>query len=171
MLAGYVGNYSRYEIEKKFLLKILPEKLPEFYVDIHDHYLQNSNLRVRIERSPSGEIVGRKLTRKEKAPDKGVETSVITSLYLAENDLAALGQLNGSSLRKRRYIQEFSDRRIVYDEFQGRLEGLIMAEIEFKDYESLSQFEFNSSNWEDVTGNPEYSGGYLAFKNSAESKT
>lgn len=169
MLAGYIGNYSRYEIEKKFLLKELPKTLPESYIDIHDLYLQNSNLRLRIERSPSGEIVGRKLTKKEKAPGKGVESSVITSLYLSENDLAALGQLKGFALKKRRYIQEFSERRIVYDEFQGGLGGLIMAEIEFKDYESLAKFELNGLGWEDVTGNPEYAGGYLAIKNAAES--
>jgi CYTH domain-containing protein len=171
VLAGYVGNYSRYEIEKKFLLEKLPESLPEFYYEIHDHYLHDSNLRVRIEWSHSGEIVGRKLTKKEKAPEKGAETSVITTIYLTENELAALGQLNGYSLKKRRFIQEFSDRRIVYDEFQERLAGLILAEIEFKDYETLSQFEPVNSDWKDVTGNPKYSGGYLAFINAVENKT
>ncbi len=171
MLAGYVGNYSRYEIEKKFLLKKLPDALPEYYIDIHDHYLKNSSLRLRIERSPKGEIIARKLTRKERAPEMGVETSVITSLNLTENDLAALGQLNGSSLKKRRYILEFSDQRVVYDKFQGALEGLLLAEIEFKNFEVLSKFELNGADWEEVTGNPEYSGGNLAFKISAESTT
>lgn len=171
MLAGYVGNYSRYEIEKKFLLKKLPDTIPEFYIDIHDYYLKNSSRRLRIERSPCGEITGRKLTKKERALDIGVETSVITSLNLTENDLVALGKLDGSSLRKRRYIQEFSEKRVVYDEFQGRLEGLIMAEIEFKDYEALSKFELNCIDWEDVTGDPEYSGGYLALKISIEIDT
>jgi CYTH domain-containing protein len=171
VLAGYIGNYSRYEIEKKFLLKKLPDTLPESFIDIHDHYLKNSSLRLRIEQSPSGEIIGRKLTRKERAPDMGAETSVITSLNLTENDLAALGQLIGSSLKKRRYILEFSDQRVVYDKFQGALEGLILAEIEFKNYEALSKFELNCVDWEEVTENPEYSGGYLAFKISAESAT
>ena len=169
MLAGYVGNYSRYEIEKKFLLNKLPDTLPETYIDIHDLYLKNSNLRLRIERSPSGEIIGRKLTRKESAPDEGLETSVITSLNLTENDLLALGQLNGSSLKKRRYILEFSDQRVVFDQFQGVLDGLILAEIEFKNYEALSKFELKYVDWEEVTGNPEYSGGSLAFKTSVES--
>lgn len=166
LLAGYVGNYSRYEIEKKFLLKKLPDTLPESYIDIHDHYLINSSLRLRIERSPSGEIVGRKLTKKEKVPDMGAETSVITSLNLTENDLTALGQLNGSSLKKRRYTIESSDQRIVYDKFQGALEGLLLAEIEFINYEALSMFELNcvDRDWEEVTGKSEYSGGNLAFR-------
>lgn len=168
MLAGYVGNYSRYEIEKKFLLRKLPDNLPESYIDIHDCYLKNSSLRLRIERSPSGEVIERKLTKKERAPNMGAETSVITSLNLTENDLAALGQLNGSSLQKRRYILEFSDQRVVYDKFQGALEGLILAEIEFKNYEALSKFELNCVGWEEVTGNPEYFGGSLAFKISVE---
>ena len=171
MLAGYVGNYSRYEIEKKFILKRLPDSLPESYVDIHDHYLINSSLRLRVERSPTGEIIGRKLTKKERVPSMGAETSVITSLNLTENDLAALGQLNGLSIKKRRYTLESSDRRIVYDKFQGALEGLLLAEIEFINYEALSKFQLNDVDWEEVTGNSEYSGGNLAFRNSLKNKT
>jgi CYTH domain-containing protein len=170
MLAGYVGNYSRYEIEKKFLLKKLPESIPEHYVDIHDLYLQNSSLRLRVERLPNGNIVGRKLTRKEKAPEIGEEFSVITSLYLTENDLGALGQLNGFSLKKRRYIQEFSERRIVFDQFLGELEGLVIAEIEFRNSESLSNFVLADADWEEVTGNPEFSGGHLAFKSAQKNQ-
>ena len=171
MLAGYLGNYSRYEIERKYLLRELPDSLPEYYVDIDDLYLKDSSLRLRVERSPSGEIVGRKLTKKDKAIDKGVETSVITSLYLSEGDLISLGQLNGATLMKRRYIQELPEQRVVYDVFHGELEGLIMVEVEFKDYEALSSFKPENSRWEEVTGNPDYSGGRLAFRSQRMSET
>ena len=168
MLAGYLGNYSRYEIEKKFLLSKLPDTLPECYVGIQDLYLPNSSLRLRIEKSSTGDIIGRKLTKKDRAPNKGCETSIITSLYLSENDLIAIGGLNGYSIEKRRYIDERSEKRIVYDEFGAGLKGLIMAEIEFKDHEALSNFEIEYSGWEDVTGNPKYSGGNLAFSVAAK---
>lgn len=171
MLAGYIGNYSRYEIERKFLLKELPDLLPESYVDIQDLYLVNSNLRLRVEKSPSGEIIGRKLTKKDRAPDKGIETCVITSLYLSENDLISLGHLAGAVLSKRRYIVETSNRRTVYDVFQDELKGLIMAEVEFKDRESLSNYVLESSSWEEVTGNSDYSGGKLAFSTQIKPKT
>lgn len=163
VLAGYLGNYSRYEIERKFLLKQLPISLPESYVDIHDLYLENSSLRLRTERSSAGEIIGRKLTKKDKSPDNGCETSIITSLYLSEGDVLALGQLKGASLNKRRFIHQCSNQRIVYDVFQGALSGLIMAEIEFQDHEALMNYELEFNEWEEVTGNPKYSGGALAF--------
>ena len=163
MLAGYSGNYSRFEIERKYLIKERPRSLPESFVEIHDLYLNNSSLRLRIEKTPDGTIVGRKLRKKDPDPDKGKETSVITSLYLSEKDLVALGNLNGASLKKHRYTFEYQDRRVVYDLFQGELAGLILAEVEFKDYGSLSGFVPESESWEDVTGNPNYSGGSLAF--------
>ena len=163
MLAGYLGNYSRYEIELKFLLKRLPDTLPDHCVDIHDLYLVDSSLRLRTETSSTGEIIGRKLTKKDRAPDKGHETNIITSLYLSENDARALGDLNGAALSKKRYIREYPDRREVYDIFQGELTGLILAEIEFDSDDSLSRFDRNRPDWEEVTGNPNYSGGTLAF--------
>ena len=171
MLAGYLGNYSRYEIERKFLLRKLPDILPDHYVDIQDLYLVDSSLRLRVEKSPSGEIIGRKLTKKDRALDKGHETSVITSLYLSENDLNSLGHLTGAVLNKRRYALETVNRRIVYDVFQGELEGLIMAEVEFKDHDSLLSFEQEYSSWEEVTGNPDFSGGKLAFGAADKAKT
>lgn len=171
MLAGYVGNYSRYEIERKFLLEKLPSILPEHYVDIHDIYLSNSSLRLRIERSPSGDVIGRKLTKKDRAPKKGKETNIITSLYLTESDLTSLGELSGASLIKRRFTLENESRRIVYDVFQDHLEGLIMAEVEFKNHESKLRFKPQCSSWQEVTGNPNYSGGSLAFSGIQELKT
>ncbi len=164
MLAGYLGNFSRFEIERKFVLKELPASLPDNYVDITDKYLCNSSLRLRIETSPLGKIIGRKLTKKDKAPNKGPEISIMTSLYLSEDDLTALGAIEGSSINKRRYIYEDDECRIVYDEFINNLEGLLMAEIEFRDSESCSKFKPKDSSWKEVTGNPEYSGGNLAFR-------
>ncbi len=162
MLAGYHDKYSRYEIEKKYLLSRLPKALPERYVDIQDTYLPNCSLRLRIERNCSGIVIGRKLTKKDKAPERGSTVSVITSLYLSEDDLKALGSLNGFTLNKRRHIYEDEKNRIVFDVFRGKLEGLILAEIEFKDERSCSNFEPPESEWREVTSNPNYSGGYLA---------
>ena len=163
MLAGYLGNYSRYEIEKKYLLREVPKSLPDTFTEIHDLYLHNSSLRLRVETLPSGKVIGRKLTKKDRAPEKGCETSIITSLYLSENDFLALRALKGASIYKKRYMLESVERRVVYDLFQGKLEGLILVEVEFPDYDSLASFEPESANWEDVTGNPKYSGGNLAF--------
>ncbi|MFN7684781.1 MAG: hypothetical protein ACK5QT_05155 [Oligoflexia bacterium] len=166
MLAGHVGKYSRYEIEKKYLLRFLPKDLPEKFVDIHDTYLPHSSLRLRIERAPDGKIIGRKLTKKDPAPDQGHATCIITSLYLSEGDLRALGRLDGYELKKRRYYREDSTNRICVDVFFGKLEGLVLAEIEFLDHSSCARFQPAETSWTEVTGNPKYSGGYLATQAS-----
>ena len=171
MLAGYLGNYSRYEIERKYLVTELPDFLPDTFTEIHDLYLKDSSLRLRVEKTSTGEVIGRKLTKKDRAPEKGPETSVITSLYLSENDLISLGELSGASIIKKRYSFEYSDRRVVYDVFQGGLTGLVLVEVEFQDFDSLSTFQPESTDWEDVTGNPKYSGGNLAFSVTSENKT
>lgn len=162
MLAGQYGNYARYEIEKKFLLKEMPKDLPKTYTKVTDMYLPNSDLRLRIIKSAEGKIISRKLTKKVPAPEKGKEFSIMTSLYLSEEDLLALGDLKGFKISKLRYCIDMSDRRIVIDQFSERLKGLILAEVEFKDEASLKKFEVPDSTWEEVTGEVLYSCGYLA---------
>ncbi len=164
MLAGRNGNFARYEIEKKFLLNELPNNLPKEFIDIHDTYLPESSLRLRIERSPEGNIIARKLTKKDKALDQGKYTNLMTSLYLSEKDLQALGKIEGSQLSKRRYIDQREDHRIVFDIFEGSLRGLILAEVEFTTHEGLNTFVSPDSSWKEVTEESKYSGGNLASK-------
>jgi CYTH domain-containing protein len=166
MLAGDAGKYSKYEIERKFLLQKMPDDVPKQYVDIEDLYLPNSSLRLRIEKAPGGQILKRKLTKKDRDLERGSTTCVITSLYLSEIDLKALGPLEGGRLHKRRYALEDENNRITFDVFKGPLEGLILAEIEFLDDEACSRFKPNDSSWQEVTENPNYSGGRLAFLES-----
>ncbi len=161
MLAGHTGKYGRFEIERKFVLKSVPEQFREFH-DLHDTYLPDSSLRLRIARSANGEIISRNLTQKNKAPGLDPSVSIMTSLHLSESDLAALMPVKGAVIEKRRYFVETENNRIAVDVFKGKLEGLVLAEVEFKtdtDRDAYSAPE----GWVEVTGRQDYSCGYMAF--------
>jgi CYTH domain-containing protein len=51
---------------------------------------------------------------------------------------------------------------MLVDEFQGDLEGLIMAEAEFKTHDSLAAFPNPKFAVREVTHDPRFSGGNLA---------
>jgi CYTH domain-containing protein len=170
MLAGHSGNYARYEIEKKYLLKKLPDIMPDAFQDLSDLYLKESSLRLRIVKSSDGLVLSRNLTKKDKVDGRDPSISLMTSLYLSETDLASLGTLNGAIIAKRRYFQETETSRISIDIFKGAFEGLILAEVEFKTEEARDQFEA-PKDWTDVTGNQKYSCGFLAFNPTVSENT
>ncbi len=165
MLAGHTGKYGRFEIERKFALKEVPQNFLGNFHDLHDTYLPNSSLRLRIVRSSSGEILSRNLTQKHKASEYDSTISIMTSIYLTEGDLDALGSLDGAIVEKRRYFHETENNRVTIDVFTGSLLGLVMAEVEFQN-ESARDNYVPPNNWEEVTGNQNYSCGYLAFNPS-----
>jgi CYTH domain-containing protein len=164
MLAGDHGKYSKYEIERKFVAKIIPDEALENFRDIEDKYIINSSLRLRLEKSKDGQITARKFTKKDRDPANDATTSIITSLYLSKSDFQVLSSLPGAELKKRRYSIETNNNRITFDVFQGGLEGLILAEIEFQDQDSCRTFNPPYKDWIEVTGEPRYSGGSLAFE-------
>jgi CYTH domain-containing protein len=86
----------------------------------------------------------------------------MTTLYLSEADLAALGSMTGAVIEKRRYFVETEDNRISIDVFKGSLGGLILAEVEFKTEEARANY-ISQNDWIEVTSDINYSCGYLAF--------
>jgi CYTH domain-containing protein len=162
MLAGYTGKYGRFEIERKFVLKLFPAGFSDEFQDLHDTYLPHSTLRLRIIRSPKGEVTGRNLTQKSKPPGSQDSVSIMTSLYLSEDDLSALGSLNGAVIEKRRYFVETESNRISIDVFKGLFHGLILAEVEFRSEQERDAYS-PPEEWAEVTGNRDYSCGFLAF--------
>jgi CYTH domain-containing protein len=103
------------------------------------------------------------LTKKEKAPGGSPSVSIMTSLYLSEGDLAALGPLRGVAIEKRRYSVETETSRTSVDFFRGPFEGLILAEVEFLTEDACNQFA-PPPGWTEVTGDPRYSCGQMAFQ-------
>ncbi len=57
---------------------------------------------------------------------------------------------------------ETEENRITVDVFKGELEGLILAEVEFKSDADRDGYS-SPEGWVEVTGRQDYSSGYMAF--------
>lgn len=145
------------EIERKFLIKELPDLSKYEYVDIQQGYLSTSPV-VRV----------------RKKNDKYILTYKGSGLMAREEIEAALTQeayehllekIDGYPITKRRYLIPLDPYTIELDVFEGHMEGLIMAEVEFPSVEEADGF--NPPDWfgEDVTGDRRYHNSNMIFGN------
>ena len=82
MTARRVGKYACQELERRFLLRELPEGVNrDSFRRITDRYLPGTCLRLRCTESPTGECLDRKLAQKVAA---GALETKITNLYLSD---------------------------------------------------------------------------------------
>ena len=145
------------EIEKKFLVKELPDLSKYEYVDIEQGYLSTSPV-VRIRKKNDKYILtykGSGLMAREE-----IEASLTEEAYQH-----LLEKIDGYPITKRRYMIPFEDYMIELDVFEGHMKGLIMAEVEFASMEDAKGF--NPPQWfgEDVTEDRRYHNSNMIFGN------
>lgn len=160
-------KYARRERERRFLLRSLPDRPAERTVLIEDRYLPSTRLRLRraTETTASGDRTERtmyKLTQKVPGPDGG--PGLITTMYIDAAEYAALSQLPAAILRKTR----LSIPPLGVDVFGDPLRALVMAEAEFGDDASMSEFVPPLSVVAEVTRDQRLSGGRLATMTATE---
>ena len=123
-------KYARIEEERRFLLRGLPQGLndPE-PKQIIDHYWPDTRLRLRRIETLGGETLQLKLTQKYYPPQSPPEQTLITNIYLTDEEYSRLSSIGGSVLRKvrHRYLHQGSGYSL--DVFEGELEGLFLAEL------------------------------------------
>lgn len=120
-------KYARIERERRFLLNDFPRKADIVRIRrITDRYIDGTSLRLREQREDKGSTIF-KLTQKIPAPGPGAQQGFITTMYIDENEFRVLAQLPSRQLTKTRHsVPPFG-----IDVFEGPLEGLVLAEIEF----------------------------------------
>src|SRR5687767_15356684 len=146
------------EIERKFLVRKLPEDLTAFpSAEISQGYLVSldDGLQVRL-RTKSGQ---HSLTYKRGLGNVREEREVALT---AEQFAKLWPATEGKRLSKTRYEIPFGDRVIEIDIYSGKHEGLVVAEVEFDDEESAINFQPPDWLGDDVTGDPRYSNQLLA---------
>ena len=154
-------RYVFVELERRWVCTSLPRDLVRETVRISDLYVGGSNLRLREERSLSGQSPMLRISRKVDVDDS---TRLISSIYLQEAEFAMLkGVLVGDSLSKRRHRLVGSENVILaVDEFEGPLAGLMLLEAEFASPDAMRQFQAPEYAGLEVTSNPQYTGGFLS---------
>ncbi len=144
---GRVGRdfkpkYARAELERRFLLRALPEglTLADPHVQIFDNYLTGTRLRLRKVREPRTNEWTLKLTQKFAPAPPDFSRTLITNIYLSQYEYEVLSVFEGNELRKNRYPFEHEGRAYSIDVFLGALRGLVLAETEFETDEELRAF-------------------------------
>jgi CYTH domain-containing protein len=146
------------EIERKFLVRKLPEDLAGFpSTEILQGYLVSTDegLQVRLRKISDGYT----LTYKRGLGNVREEREVTLT---AEQFSTLWPATEGKRLIKTRYDIPYGDRIIEIDVYGGKHEGLVVAEVEFED--EASALNFAPPDWlgDDVTGDPRYSNQLLA---------
>jgi CYTH domain-containing protein len=155
------GRYAQLEHEQRWLLSRLPDQLKD-PVEIRDHYLTHTQLRLR--RMQSSSTVVWKLAQKVRVVEASPERVKLTNIYLNELDYQRLSQMESEVLVKTRWCWNVNERALSVDAFGGHLEGLVLAEVELGSEEGhISAPPFAVL---DVTLDDRYSGGALAALDS-----
>lgn len=154
-------KYARIEYERRFLLAELPADLdPDHgFFRIIDEYILGTRLRLRRIESPQGNLHVAKLTQKCREPQQPPSQTTITNLYLNEAEFAALGDLRGRQITKRRYSYQFQEKRFSIDVFEDNLAGLIMCDAEAKNAVEINSMQFPPFVDREVTDDPAFTGG------------
>lgn len=138
------------EIERKFLIKKLPENLEQFpHLEIEQAYLCKEPV-VRIRRENEHYYMTYK--------GKGLMVREEYNLPLSQEAYEHLkNKADGNVIHKTRYlIPEKNDLTIELDIFYDALAPLILAEVEFPTQEDALSYVMPDWFQEDVTNNPSY---------------
>ena len=156
-------KYAQFELERRWLLAKLPDALQnsQNYQLIEDRYITGTPLRLRHMTDASGQVTALKLTQKYQADDQTAYATTITNFYLDDASYALLETLPARLLVKRRYKLVDGRFQFSIDQFRGSLEGLVLAEIEQPDMESLHAIPQPAFAHHEVTEYSRFTGGEL----------
>ena len=132
-------KYARIERERRFLVNQLPKDLDEHggFTRILDKYITDTRLRLRRIEAPDGEVMQYKLGQKYLVDDDDLASTIMTNIYLNEEEYALLAKLPGTRLVKRRHTYLYAGQRFSLDVFYGQLEGLTLCEIEIPETQTI----------------------------------
>lgn len=153
------SRYARPEIERRFLLDVLPPEADEPRL-IRDRYLVGTGLRLRTIESEGGGIV-RKLGHKTRAESDQPLVVMHTSLYLSESEFRLIDALPGLELIKTRYSYAPIPGASV-DVHHSPNPGLVLLEVNFGSVDAAVSFDEPPVSIEDVTFDERYTGAGLA---------
>lgn len=170
MVSQRIGKYARLEVECRYLLNKVPDALlnrPEGWL-ITDRYIPNTRLRLRRMVSLSGDEQIYKLTQKYRSETQNAYETTITNLYLTKAEYDHLETLEARILEKKRYPYMVQNHSLSIDVFEGRHQGLILAEMELENQAEVSESGLASCGLKDVTNDPFFAGGNLATMTDEE---
>ena len=155
---GFQSTVSVVEVERKFLVPETPDLSATDSDEIEQGYLAiGSDGEVRLRRKGERLL----LTAKRGSGISRDEAEV----ELVREAFERLWPLTeGRRLQKRRHVIPHGDLRIEVDVYEGELEGLVVAEIEFSSEDEARAFQPPGWIGEEVTGDRRYLNETLATR-------
>jgi CYTH domain-containing protein len=170
MASQRIGKYACLEVECRYLLSKIPDDLldrPQGWL-ITDRYFSNTRLRLRHMQSLSGDEQIYKLTQKYRSETQNAYETIITNMYLTEAEYNHLAALEAKILKKKRYPYSLPSFSLSIDVFEGRHQGLILAEMEMEERADVNELALPSFALQDVTEDPFFTGGNLVTMTEEE---
>jgi CYTH domain-containing protein len=167
-----IGKYACLEVERRYWLRRVPDDLldhPKGWL-ITDRYFPNTRLRLRHMKSLSGDEYIYKLTQKYRAETQNAYETTITNVYLTEAEYNQLAALEAKILKKKRYPYTLQNHSLSIDVFEGRHQGLILAEMELENKAGVDALVLPSFVLKDVTEDSFFTGGNLVTMTNEEFK-
>lgn len=159
------------EIESKFLVTqeaFLAElvKGDWDYHDIEQGYLFQKEgvvLRIRGVKSEEG-VSSFYLTLKAPLPERSSQVASNHEFEFEISERDYLKYIEGCTciLRKTRFTKRYDGKLVEVDLFEGLLDGLVLAEVEFESLDESLMFEPLPFFGKNVSSDPKYSNAYLA---------
>jgi CYTH domain-containing protein len=172
MTSQRIGKYACLEVECRYLVNHIPDDLPDKSQgwQITDHYFSNTRLRLRHMRSVSGNEHSFKLTQKYRSETQNAYETTITNVYLTQAEYDLFEPLEAKILKKTRYAYPLPGCTLSIDVFEGRHQGLILAEMELERKAEADDVVLPSFILKDVTEDPFFTGGNLVTMTEEEFK-
>jgi CYTH domain-containing protein len=121
-------------------------------------------------KSASGDENIYKFTQKYRTEAQNAYETTITNIYLTEAEYTLLGSLEAKVLQKKRYSYTTKNYSLSIDVFEGRHQGLILAELEVENKAEADAVVLPSFVLKEVTDDPFFAGGNLVMMTDEEFK-
>lgn len=152
------------EIEKKFLVKTLPDNLSSYvFYEMEQGYLLSANPTIRIRKKNDTYILTYKNRSKNICLEPGLCIAEEAEFPLTKEGYEHLRKkTDGLLIKKTRYIIPYNSHRIELDIFHGAYEGFCLAEVEFETPEQGIQFIPPAWFGKDVSNDIRYTNSYMS---------
>jgi CYTH domain-containing protein len=155
------------ELELTYLAKYLPENIKncrnEKIIDIYIPESDNHpNLRIRKKGNEY------EITRKSPVEDNDFSRQNEETIELSEPEFEAFRNVKGKMKEKVRYYYDYQGVMAEIGIFQGKLAGLVLVDVEFKNEKDKNAFAMPNFCLTDVTQEKFLAGGMLAGKSYGE---
>jgi len=128
------------EIEKRYLVKDVPEDLDEYPSEIlEDNYIPPTSRHpiIRIRRIGNKYFITKKKLLREDSKNFAKEETII----LDKDEYNYLKDIPGKKLRKKRYQYKWNGRDCEVDVYEDDLKGLVIMDFEFDSEEEMIDFK------------------------------